>query len=59
MSSEESGHGDVRLELKNGMALLLFPAESSAESWRFFVPVGSGQHVVFSALHVISSTPLR
>jgi hypothetical protein len=59
MSSEESGHGDVRLELKNGMALLLFPAESSAESWRFFVPVGSGRHVVFSALHVISSTPLR
>lgn len=57
MSSEESGHGDVRFEFKNGMALLLFPAGSSAESWRFFVPAGGGRHVIFAAMHVISSVP--
>jgi hypothetical protein len=54
MSTEETGHGDVRLELQNGMALVLFPAGSVSEAWRFFTPGEGGDHVVFAAMHVIS-----
>ena len=46
--AEQTGRGDVRIELTGGYAILLFPASCKLEAWRLFVP-GAGAHLVFPA----------
>ena len=45
-SIQQSHRGDVRLDLADGYALLVFPAGHKGEAWRLFAP-GSTDHIVF------------
>jgi hypothetical protein len=45
-ATQQTKRGDIRLELSNEHAILLFPASSQLEAWRFFAP-GSDHHLVF------------
>ena len=47
-AAHQSHRGDVALELSAHHAILLFPAASKGEAWRFFAP-GSDHHLVFPA----------
>jgi hypothetical protein len=46
ISTHQTARGDVKLELAGEHAILLFPASSKYEAWRFFSP-GSDDHLVF------------
>jgi len=41
-------HGGARLQLSRGYSLVLFPADSQGEDWRFFRPQQDGEHFVVS-----------
>jgi hypothetical protein len=45
--AQQSERGDVRLELSEGYALLVFPAGCKGEAWRYFVPGSGADHLVF------------
>jgi hypothetical protein len=45
--AELTNRGEVRLELSNGYAILVFPAGYRHEAWRLFAPGGDGDHLVF------------
>jgi hypothetical protein len=45
-AAQLTSHGDVRLELTGGHAILLFPQSSKREAWRLFAP-GGAHHLVF------------
>ncbi|HXW27217.1 MAG TPA: hypothetical protein VEK73_20900 [Xanthobacteraceae bacterium] len=47
VDAEQSKHGDVRLKLANGFAILVFPASHRGEAWRLFKPESEGDHLVF------------
>jgi hypothetical protein len=46
IATRQTTRGDVSLELANEHALLVFPAGSQYEAWRFFSP-GSARHLIF------------
>jgi hypothetical protein len=46
IATRQTKRGDVSLELANEHALLVFPAGSKYEAWRFFSP-GSARHLIF------------
>jgi hypothetical protein len=46
IAAQQNERGDVRLELANGYAILVFPAGSRSEAWRLFSS-GSDRHLVF------------
>ena len=46
--ADQSELGDVTLFFSDGYRLLVFPAGSRGEAWRFFAP-GSDHHLVFPA----------
>jgi hypothetical protein len=45
--TEQTKRGDIKLELSDGYAILLFPASYRSEAWRLFAPGGDGKHLVF------------
>jgi hypothetical protein len=47
IGAEQTKYGDIRLDLSNGYAILLFPANSRYEAWRLFVPESDDDHLVF------------
>jgi hypothetical protein len=47
--AEQTDRGDIRLQLSGGYAVVVFPAGSSGESWRFFAPGSDDDHLVFPA----------
>jgi hypothetical protein len=47
-AARQTSRGDVRLELRAGHAILLFPASERREAWRLFAS-GSSHHLVFPA----------
>jgi hypothetical protein len=49
IATHQTKRGDVKLELANEHAILLFPAGSNCEAWRFFSP-GSRRHLIFPAM---------
>jgi hypothetical protein len=46
-STEQTKHGDLRLSLTEGYAILLFPAGCGSEAWRLFEPGRDYDHFVF------------
>ena len=48
-AAHQTKRGDVRLELANEHAILLFPDGSNREAWRLFAP-GDDHHLVFPAV---------
>jgi hypothetical protein len=46
IAAQQTKCGDVELRLSNEHAILLFPAGSEGEAWRFFSP-GSDRHLIF------------
>lgn len=46
--ADQSNHGDVTLSFSGGYRLMVFPAGSRGEAWRFFAP-GADEHLVFPA----------
>jgi hypothetical protein len=46
-AAHQTNFGDVTLELSDGYRILLFPAATEAEAWRFFVPGDESPHLVF------------
>jgi hypothetical protein len=47
--AEQGERGDVRIELTEGYALLVFPASQRSEAWRLFAPGSDHDHLVFPA----------
>jgi hypothetical protein len=45
--TEQTKRGDIKLELSDGYAILLFPASYRSEAWRFFATGGDEEHVIF------------
>jgi hypothetical protein len=45
--AHQSERGEMRLELADGYALLVFPASHKLEAWRFFAPGKRADHVIF------------
>jgi hypothetical protein len=45
--AEQTNLGDIRLELADGYAILVFPAGYRHEAWRLFAPGSDGDHLVF------------
>jgi hypothetical protein len=39
--------GDISIQLSGGYEILVFPASSTREAWRFFAPGKDGEHEVF------------
>jgi hypothetical protein len=39
--------GDISIQLSDGYEILVFPASSNREAWRFFAPGKDGEHEVF------------
>jgi len=46
IGTEQTKRGDIRLDLSDGYAILLFPAGSRSEAWRFFA-ADSDDHLIF------------
>ncbi len=46
LAAQQTGRGDVTLELTDGYSILIFPAGSEGEAWRLFAS-GGGDHLVF------------
>ena len=45
--TEQTERGDIKLELSNRSTILVFPATTRSEAWRFFVPGGDSDHLIF------------
>jgi hypothetical protein len=45
--ARQSERGEVRLDLSDGYALLVFPASHKHEAWRLFAPRSDADHLVF------------
>ncbi len=46
IAAQQTNRGDVKLDLANEFAILLFPASCTSEAWRLFAP-DSDRHLVF------------
>jgi hypothetical protein len=46
IAAQQTNRGDVKLDLANEFAILLFPATCTSEAWRLFAP-DSDRHLVF------------
>ncbi len=46
VAATQTERGDVRLDLSDGYAILLFPASGEVEAWRFFAPNSEDDHLV-------------
>lgn len=44
---EQTKRGDVRIDLSGQYAILVFPANSRREAWRFFATSDDGDHLIF------------
>jgi hypothetical protein len=47
ISSQQTERGDVRIELADGYALVVFPAGYQGEAWRLFAPGSDADHLIF------------
>jgi hypothetical protein len=47
VATDLTKYGDVGISLADGHKILLFPAASEAEAWRFFAPGDDSAHFVF------------
>ena len=45
--TEQTERGDIELEFSNRSTILVFPATTRSEAWRFFVPGGDSDHLIF------------
>ena len=49
-AAEQTKRGDIRLELSNGYAILVFPSSYRSEAWRLFAPGSDDDHLVFPTI---------